>query len=75
MCVVVEQLNGPLSSLLLSKSLLVCPTPKHRSKVSLISHVLRCHYVWVGQEFEDFLSLRENVFLIQYRGVVLLFTC
>jgi hypothetical protein len=30
------------------KNLLVCPTPKHRSKASLISRVLRCSCVWVG---------------------------
>jgi hypothetical protein len=50
------------------KNILVCSTSKHRSKISLISRVLRCRCVWVGQRFGDFLDLCEKViFLIQYR--------
>ena len=44
------------------KKSLVCPTPKHRSKASPVSRELRCRCVWVGQRFEGFLDLRENVF-------------
>jgi hypothetical protein len=53
-CVVVER-RMPLPIVCCcKKNLLVCPTPKHRSKTSLISRVLQCRYVWVGQGFRDF---------------------
>jgi hypothetical protein len=46
---------------------------KHMFKAGLMSQVLRCHCVRVGQGFGDFLDLCEMVFfLLQYRGVVLL---
>jgi hypothetical protein len=44
------------------KNLHVCPTPKHKSKASLISRVLRYRCTWVGQGFGDFLDLCENFF-------------
>ena len=50
------------------KKLLICPMPKRRFKTwpgrwSFI-HGLRCRYVRLGQGFEDFLNLYENVFFL-----------
>ena len=48
----------------LKKNPLIYPTSKHRSKASPVSRELRYRCVWVGQRFEGFLDLRENVFFL-----------
>ena len=68
------QSSNPLGAFLLAaggvvylrveKNPLVYPTPKHRSKVSLVLRELRCRCVWVGQRFTGFLNLREKVFFL-----------
>jgi len=56
--------EGGAVYLRVEKNLLFCPTPKHRSKASLVSRELRCHCVWVGQRFGGFLDQREKVFFL-----------
>jgi hypothetical protein len=46
-CVVVERLLWPSQFAVVKKSL-ASPTSNHKSKVNLVSHVLQCHYIWMG---------------------------
>jgi hypothetical protein len=56
--------RGGVVYLRVEKNPLVCPTPNHRSKSSLVSRELQYYCVWVGQRFGGFIDLRENVFFL-----------
>jgi hypothetical protein len=56
--------RGGAVYLCFKKNLLVCFTPKHKSKVSLVSRELRCRYIWMGQRFRGFLDLHGKVFFL-----------